>query len=505
MPASQPPPISDGTELKRLLSFHGLILAVSVLMLVCVFANKFLTHLGVPILILFIGAGMVLGSEGIFGVYFDNPSLTHEIGNIALCFIIFHGGMELNWRSVRPVLGSGLALSTVGVLVSAALVGLLASFLTGMSFLNGMLLGAVLSSTDAAAVFSTLKSQKLRLKGGVAPLLEFESGSNDPVAYMLTVALIGMIKRPNDGIAVYLLMLLRQIGLGALIGVTLGLGTVALLKRVHFNIESLYFVVGLSLMMLTYSLSAFVGANCFLAVFLGGILIGNAGFSRKIRFVRFFESQSWLAQILLFLTLGLQVYPSRLLPISLKGLAISAALILVIRPAAVMPALTFFRVPLKEQLFVSFAGFRGAASIVFATYPFMENLPVAQDIFDIVFFIASVSILLQGTCLKPVAKRLGLIEEGETAFAMRDFNLYADELSDMPVLGVYVPEHSPAAGKPIRALGLPEDVRIVALRRGEGFAAPKGKTILCPGDRLLLTSPSEEDLAIICTAMKWES
>lgn len=488
-----------------MLSFHGLIIVISILMLICVFANKILTRFGVPILILFIGAGMLLGSEGIFGVYFDNPSLTHEIGNIALCFIIFYGGMELNWKITKPVLGSGLLLSTAGVLLSTALTGVAAHLITGISYRNGFLLGAILSSTDAASIFSTLKSQKLKLKGTVAPLLEFESGSNDPMAYMLTIALIGMIQKPEDSIAVYLIMLLKEIGFGALIGVTLGYGTVYLLNHVHFNIESMYFIVGLALMMFTYSLSTFIGANSFLAVFIAGIIIGNSSFVRKIRLIRFFDGQSWLAQIILFLTLGLQVFPSRLLPIAPKGIAIAAVLILVIRPLTVIPILSPFKVPIKQQLFVSFAGFRGAASIVFATYPLTAELPVAQDIFDIVFFISITSILLQGTCLKPVAKWLDLIEGDEDTFALKNFNLYADELSDMPVLGVYVPETSPAVGLTIGELGLPEDVRIVAIKRKGQYATPKGQTIITAGDRMLLTSPSEEDLEVICTALLFES
>lgn len=488
-----------------MLDFHGLIIIVSVLMLICVFANKFLTRFGVPILILFIGAGMLLGSEGIFGIYFDNPELTHEIGNIALCFIIFYGGMELNWRTAKPIVGRGLLLSTVGVILTAVLVGLVACLITGMSFLNGMLLGAILSSTDAASIFSTMKAQKLKLKGNVASLLEFESGSNDPMAYMLTIALIGFIKNPHAGIGTYLLMLLKEIGFGALIGVALGFGTIKLINLVRLNIESMYFIVGLALMMFTYSLSSFIGANGFLAVFIAGIIIGNSSFIRKMRFIRFFDSQSWLAQIILFLTLGLQVFPSKLPPIALKGLIISVALILVIRPLVVTALLTPFKVSIRQQMFVSFAGFRGAASIVFATYPFLDNLPISQDIFDIVFFISIISLLFQGTCLKPVAKKLGLIEEEESSFSMQNFNLYAEELSDIPLLGVYVPNSSPAVGKSIKELNLPEDFRIVAIRQKERYSTPKGKTVINAGDRMLLTSPSDEDLELICEALKLES
>lgn len=483
-------------------SFHSLVILVSVLMLVCVFVSKFLTRAGVPILILFIGAGMLMGTDGVFKIDFDYPALTHEIGNIALCFILFHGGMELNWKTARPVLGRGLLLSTAGVALTAALTGLAAVLLAGMSFPNGLLLGAVLSSTDAASLFAIFKSQKLRLRGSIGPLLELESGTNDPVAYLLVLALLDFAQHPAAGLGAYALLLAREIGFGVLIGAGLGFGMVFLLNHVRFNIESMYFVVGLALMMLTYSVCAFIEGNCFLAVFLAGAILGNSSFLRKLRFIGFFEGQSWLAQILLFLTLGLQVFPSRLGPVALEGLGIAAALILIIRPLAVAALLAPLRVPLREQLFIAGAGFRGAASIVFATYPIVAGLPAAQDIFNIVFVIAVVSILLQGTLLGPLARRLRVAKPQENAAALREFRQYADELSDLPVLGAFVPPGSKAAGKSVRELGMPEGVRILAMRQQERYAPVEGRTVLRAGDRLLLTTRSEEDLVRICE--QWE-
>ena len=275
-----------------------MIIIVSLIMLVCVYASKFLTRIGVPILIFFIGAGMLLGSEGIFGIYFDNPFMTRDLGNIALCFIMFYGGMDLNWKSAKPIVGRGLLLSTVGVVLTAAMVGLVAHYLIGISMINGILLGAVLSSTDAASIFSTLKAQKIRLKGNVASLLEFESGSNDPMAYMLTMTILGIIEHPQNSVYNYIIMLLKEFIFGAIIGIALGYGTVQLLNRIKLNIESMYFIVSLALMMFTYSFLSFIGGNSFLAVYIAGIIIGNSNFIRKMHLLNFFDGQSWLAQII---------------------------------------------------------------------------------------------------------------------------------------------------------------------------------------------------------------
>ncbi len=487
------------------MSIHELTIIITLLMLFCVFASRYLTYFGVPILVFFIGIGMILGSEGIFGIHFDNPFLTREIGNIALCFIIFSGGMDLRWRSAKPIISSGLLLSTVSVFLTAFLVGVVTSFILGIPLLYGLLLGAIVSSTDAAAVFSVFRTQKSRLKSKVASLLEFESGSNDPMAYMLTITMLGIITNPQDSVLNYILLFVKQFGFGAIIGIALGFITVQMLNRMRLSVEGMYLIVGISLLLFTYSIASLIGGNGFLAVYIAGFIIGNTSFIQKTRFVHFFEVQSWIAQIILFVTLGLQVFPSQLVPVMISGIIISLILIFIIRPIAVMPILSLFKIPIKEQLFVSLVGFRGAASIVFATYPLTVGLPFAHEIFNMVFFIALTSVLFQGINLKPLAKHLGVIEKEDDKPIMQTFSQYMDELSDMPILGVYVLSDSPAIGKRISELGLPHHIRIVAIKQADHYVAPKGQTLINAGDRMLLTSLEDDNLNEVCEKFKFES
>lgn len=485
-------------------SINIIILIITVLMFLCIFATKFLTRFGVPILILFIGVGMLMGSEGMFGVYFDNPSLTREIGNIALCIIIFSGGLDLNWKQAKQVLASSVIMSTFGVLLTAILVGLFTHLILGMPLLYAFLLGSIISSTDAASVFAILRAQKLKTKGKISQLLEFESGSNDPMAYILTITIIGIILNPQKGIASFILGFIQQFGIGMILGILIAFGTVQILNRIHHNIDSMYLILGVILMLFAYSVSSIAGGNGFLTVYITGFIIGNSSFVRKTRVIRFFDGLSWLAQIILFITLGLQVFPSRLFDVSIPALIISIVLIFIIRPLVVLPLLSLFKIPFKQQLFISFVGFRGAASIVFATYPLTAGLSPSQEIFDIVFFIAMSSLIIQGLALRPVAKYLGIIEENVDNFQMQNISHYVDEISDMPLLAVYVPNFSPIVGKTISKLELPEDIMIVTVRQTEGYIIPKGNTIIRAGDRILITALSENSIKDVCQRFKLE-
>jgi cell volume regulation protein A len=473
-------------------------------MFLCIFATKYLTKFGVPILILFIGVGMLMGSEGVFGVYFDNPSLTREIGNIALCIIIFAGGLDLNWRQAKQALASSVILATLGVLLTAIFVGLFTHIILGMPLMYSFLLGAIVSSTDAASVFAILRAQKMKTKGRVSQLLEFESGSNDPMAYILTITIIGMIMNPQESIYGFVLSFIQQFGLGMVLGILIGFGTVQILNRIHHIIDSMYLILGIILMLFAYSVSSITGGNSFLTVYIAGIIIGNSSFVRKTRVIRFFDGLSWLAQIILFVTLGLQVFPSRLLDVSISALVISVLLIFIVRPLVVIPVLSLFKMPFKEQLFISFVGFRGAASIVFATYPLTSGLLYSQEIFDMVFFIALSSLIIQGLAMKPVAKYFGIIKENDDSFQMQNFSHYVDEISDIPLLAVYIPNYSPIVGKTLRELELPDEIRIVTVRQTEGYITPRGNTIIRAGDRMLITSLSEDGLKAVCQRLKLE-
>ena len=489
----------------KMYSLEAIIIVVTILMMFCVVATKYSTRFGVPILILFIGVGIMLGSEGIYGVYFDNPSLTRHIGNIALCFIIFSGGLDLRWKVAKQFLGRGILLSTVGVFLTAAFVGIFAYLFIDMKLLEGFLLGAVVSSTDAASVFAILRARKMKTKGILSPLLEFESASNDPMAYMLTITVIGLINNPQEGVYSYIISFFIQFVIGIALGVLIGFASVQLFNRIHHSVESMYLVLGITMMLFAYSVSTITGGNGFLTVYIAGMIIGNSSFIRKTQIIRFFDGQSWIAQIILFVTLGLQVFPSRFMALSGKAIIISIALIFIIRPLATIPILSMFKTPFKQQLFISFVGFRGAASIVFATYPLTAGIPVAQDIFDMVFFIALTSLMIQGTLLRPVAKVLGVLEEKSDNFEMQNIHNYVDEISDLPLLGVYVSKDSPAIGKNIAELELPDEIRIVAIRQTEDYISPKGNTIIREGDRMLITSISEDSVKSVCDKFKFET
>ncbi len=482
-----------------------LIILISVLMLFCIFASKYLSRFGVSILLVFIGIGMFMGSDGLIGIYFDNPALTKEIGNIALCFILFYGGMDFKWRMGKNIIAQGIALSTVGVLITTLGVGAIAYYVTNMSILECMLLGAIASSTDAASVFSTLRSQKITLKGRLAPLLEFESGSNDPMAYLLTVVLISLNLNPGITTGEVALLLFTEIAFGLVVGLLAGYFSVRLLNRIRLDVDGFYPIFGIALVLFLYAFTMTIGGNFFLAIFVAGLIIGNSSFILKMRFIRFFDGQSWLMQIILFVTLGLQVFPSQLGEVAISSLIISLVLILVIRPLAVIPILSLFKVPMKEQLFVSLVGFRGAASIVFATYPLIAGIGVADEIFNIIFFIALSSIIIQGTLLRPLARKLGFVESASRDYVLKHFNDYSDEIDDIQVLGVYASFDSPAIGYRLDELVMPKGVKILAIRQHEKYIIPAGSTRIGAGNRLLLNCLDEEVLWDFCREMKFES
>ncbi len=482
-----------------------MIILISILMLFCIFASKYLSRFGVSILLVFVGIGMFMGSDGLIGIKFDNPFLTKEIGNVALCFILFYGGMDFQWRMGKSIVARGIALSTVGVLITTAGVGAIAYYATSMTLLECLLLGAIVSSTDAASVFSTLRSQKITLKGKLAPLLEFESGSNDPMSYLLTVVLISINLNPSFSPGSIAAILAAEVIFGMLVGLFAGFFSVWLLNRIRLDVDGFYPIFGIALVLFLYAFTMTIGGNYFLAIFVTGLIIGNSSFILKMRFIRFFDGQSWLMQIVLFVTLGLQVFPSQLGEVALPGIIISVLLILVVRPLAVIPILSLFRVPIKEQIFISLVGFRGAASIVFATYPLIAGIGAANQIFNIVFFIALSSIIIQGTLLRPLARKMNFVEDASRDYVLKHFNDYSDEIDDIQVLGVYVSFDSPAIGYRIEELVMPKGVKILAIRQHAKYIIPSHSTRIGSGNRLLLNCIDEEVLWDFCREMKFES
>lgn len=460
----------------KILLLSGIVLLSSVL------SSKLLYRFGIPTLLIFLTLGMLLGYDGIGGIYFDDSILTQQISNIGLVFIMFYGGFGVNWKSAKSIAPQAILLSTIGVVLTAALTGLFAYFILKVTLLEGMLLGAIVSSTDAASVFSVLRSRKLNLKGGIAPMLEIESGSNDPIAYMLTVVILSLIT--NNGGQSILQLLSKQIVFGLGIGVALALISVFLLRNIKFEIDGLYPILVIAIVILGYALSDFIGGNGFLAVYIIGIVMGNNHIPHKRSMDHFFDGVSWLMQIVLFFTLGLLVFPSQFSTVLGSSILIGIFLVLVARPIAVSSILMWFKTPLKQQLLVSWVGLRGAASIVFATYALTNKIPIANEIFNTVFIIALMSVSLQGALLPKVAKKLDLIEEEVSE--LKTFKDYEDATYTQ-LTELVIEENSSWADKMIMDAEIPEEILVVMIKRENEVITPKGSSMIKKGDILVLT------------------
>ncbi|WKZ32851.1 MAG: potassium/proton antiporter [Thermodesulfobacteriota bacterium] len=465
-----------------------ILIGVTLLLITCIFASKASSLLGVPSLLIFLLVGMLVGSDGL-GIHFDDPVLTQAIGVVALSFILFSGGLDTNWESIRPVLWKGVALSSAGVLVTALLVGWFVSAITEFSFLEGLLLGAIVSSTDAAAVFSILRSRNVSLRKPLKPLLELESGSNDPMAVFLTIGVIGLIMTPGFRLVDMVPLFILQASVGAAAGYVMGRMMTYTVNRLQLEYDGLYPVLTLSFVLLIYGASAALGGNGFLSVYIAGLVMGKSDFLKRRSILSFHDGLAWLMQIGMFLTLGLLVFPSRLVPIIGVGLLISAFLIIVARPASVFLTLYFFKVPFRDKALVSWVGLRGAVPIILATFPFVSGIAEADLIFHIVFFIVLTSALVQGTTIPIIAKLLKVTEP----FAPETFQKMAEQLKS-ELTPIEVPESSAVIGKKVVDAGFPKGVLIVFIWRDDKFIVPDGRTVLEKKDKLfVLTDRSSFD------------
>ncbi len=460
-------------------------LVVAVLLLLAILASKASYRLGVPGLLLFLALGMLAGSEGLGGIPFDSARQAQALGVVALSFILFAGGLETRFDEIRPVVWKALSLSTLGVLITALLVGWFARAVLGLPWAEACLLGAIVSSTDAAAVFSILRSKSISLRGRIKPLLELESGSNDPMAVFLTLGFIRLATDPAAEPFDLVPLFFLQMTIGAALGLAAGKGAVAAINRLRLETAGLYPVFSIALVLFTYGATALLKGNGFLAVYLAGILVGNSDFVHKRALMSFHDGIAWLMQIAMFLTLGLLVFPSRLLPVAGAGLLLALFLTLVARPVAVFLSLLFQKTRFRRKVLISWVGLRGAAPIILATFPLLAGVRDADLYFNLVFFIVLTSVLLQGTTIPLVARKLGL----EAPLALRrtyplEFLPARKTTSDM--IEVAVAHGSPAAGKQIVELGLPKSALIVLLARGDDFIAPNGGTVLNDGDTMLI-------------------
>jgi len=462
-----------------------LLLSAAVLLLVSILASKASGRLGVPALALFLVIGMLAGSDGPGGIYFDDPRLAQWLGVIALIFILYAGGLDTDWARIRPVLAHGLALSTVGVLLTAILMGLFAVMALGFTPLQGLLLGAIVSSTDAAAVFTVLRARSVRLREPLEPLLELESGSNDPMAVFLTVALTGLLSNPDANLLRLVPAFFQQMLLGALVGYGMGRAMAWIINHVRLQVEGLYPVLTVALTLLTYAGTTVLGGNGFLAVYLAGLIMARGDFIHKRSLLRFHDGLAWLMQIAMFLVLGLLVFPARLPAVA--GVALPAALcrLFIARPIGVALTLLPFRMPVRDQAMIAWVGLRGAVPIILATFPRLANLPQAELIFNIVFFVVITSILIQGTTITAAGRLLGVtanrpVPPRPPIEVTRGGQLKGD------LLEMVVPAGSLAVGRQVLELGLPRGALIVLIGRGKEHIVPDGNTLLEPGDHLLI-------------------
>jgi len=471
---------------------EGILIVGSFLLFVSILASKLSSKLGIPTLLIFLAIGMLAGADGLGGIQFESAYIAKVLGTITLTLILFSGGLDTDFGHIRPIIWNGILLSTAGVLITAISIGYFIYWITDFTLIEGMLVGAIVSSTDAAAVFSILRSKNLHLKANLGPTLELESGSNDAMAYFLMIFFTKLLTS-NQDISIWSAIprFFQEMCIGGLVGVIVGKGMVFVVNRVQLAYESLYPGITLAMILFAYSATNFIHGNGFLAVYIAGIILGSQNFIHKNSLIRFYDGISWLMQVVMFISLGLLVSPHKLIPIAGIGLLISAALIFLARPISVFISLALTKVTLNQKVFISWVGLRGAVPIVFATHPLLESVGKSDKIFHIVFFIVLTSVLLQGTTLYPLAKWLGL-EETAPHKQTRSIHLADDVKSEL--IELTVPAGSSVDGRKIVEIGFPKNALIVLINRDKRYLTPRGDTELKIGDKLMVMAEDKNDI-----------
>ena len=477
------------------------LLILSVLFFASILAGKAGSRFGVPALLLFLGVGMLFGSDGL-GIHFDNIKHAQMIGTIALSTILFSGGLDTKIADIKPVLGAGIMLATIGVLITAVVTGLVLYLVIdphlGVGVMGCLLLASTMSSTDSASVFSILRGKGLRLKHNLRPTLELESGANDPMAYVLTITLITLVLQggsPHYGAAI--LTLVMQLIIGAVAGWAFGKGMVWFVNRINIDNKALYPILVLSGSFFVFAATYYMRGNSYLAVYVAGLVVGNSRFVHRRSTRSFFDGVSWLAQLSMFLTLGLLVNPSELKNVWIPGLIISLVMIFVSRPIAVFLSLVPFRkYTFKDRLFVSWVGLRGAVPIIFAILCRASDVPHSDVMFNIVFLCTLVSLVVQGTTLPVVAHWLKISEppKAQSPERSQDFDIDFPEEIKSAVTEVTISDEALTHGNHLMDLHLPEKTLVIMVKRGENYFVPTGKTPLHIGDRLMLLSDNQEEV-----------
>lgn len=462
-----------------------MLLAVGAVLALSVVLALGAARTGLPVLVAFLALGMLLGSDGLGRIEFDDAELARQVGIVGLALILYEGGLQTSWRRLRQVAVPAALLSTIGVMVSALLTGVAAYHLFDLSWLEATLLGAVVASTDAAAVFATLRFTNIRRR--VARTLEAESGGNDPMAIALTLGLIAWIEQPDDyGLGNLALLLVSQLGLGLLVGVALGFAAAWLFARLPDSIGAFVPVASLATAAVSFGAADVLGGSGFLAVYLVGLAVGSTPSRYRRQLVAFHEGLAFVAQVVLFIVLGLLVFPRQLPEVAVASLGLSALLVVIIRPVAVWLSTAFSDYTSRERLLIGWAGLRGAVPIVLATFVLSSDVAEANTIFNAVFFVVVVSTILQGTTLEWVARRLGLASPAPVS---HEAPLEVSPLTQLELVDFAVaPDHA-IAGVAVRETGLPRSAIIAVIRRGDDSFPPRGSTTIEPYDLLFVLLP----------------
>jgi cell volume regulation protein A len=461
------------------------LIAIPLLLILSIVISKGAGRFGIPALSIFLAIGVIVGRLQPESITVVTPALAQMLGILALIFILHSGGLGTRPEDVRAVRGSALVLSTAGVLVSTALAAVFAVRVLHFAWLPGLLLGATITATDVAAVFTILRSRSVGLRGRIRPLLELESALNDPMSVFLSVGLLILIERPAASLLTLVPMFFRQMALGTVIGFVAGRATRWATNRIDLEFEGLYPVLSVAFVLLTFGVTQAVDGSGFLAVYVSGVVLASRTYVHQRSLEAFHDGLAWLMQITMFLTMGLLVRPEELWQVVGAGLALSAFLVFVARPASVFACLTPFRIGLRDQLMVSWGGLRGAVPIVLATYPLIAGTPGAHVIFNLVFFVVLTSVIVQGTTIPIVSRWLQVADPIAAPFRYPiEFTPTAGLASEL--VEVPVPDGSGVIGRTLVELALPAGALVVLIRRGQGVIVPSGGTRIEAGDRLLV-------------------
>ena len=476
------------------------LLVVSLLFIASIFVGKAGSRYGVPTLLLFLGVGMLFGNDGL-GIHFDNIDLAQTIGTVALSAILFSGGLDTKFGDIRPVLKPGIMLATTGVLITALSTGLIPYCLMhenlGTSVLGCLLLAATMSSTDSASVFSILRGKGLNLKHNLRPTLELESGANDPMAYVLVINLITLYQQggtPHWGSVAA--MLVVQLVVGSIAGCLFGKAIVWAVNKINIDNAALYPILVLAGSLFVFAATYYIKGNSYLAVYIAGLIVGNSKIAHKRTTRNFFDGMTWLAQLSMFLTLGLLVNPSELKEVFVPGLVISFVMIFITRPLSVFISMAPFReYRVCDRLFVSWVGLRGAVPIIFAITCRAAGIPNSDTMFNIVFLCTLISLVVQGTTLPLVARWLGVSKPPEKQPRIENFDIDFPEEIKSAATEVEITPDVIGQGDRLMDLRLPESTLAILVKRGDNYFVPTGKTTLRAKDRLMLLTDNEQALA----------